>query len=78
MVYYGFPGINQSVKNLPAMRETGFDLWVQKIPWRRKWHPTPAFMPGKSHGQRSLVDYSPWGLKESDTTEQLTYTHTAH
>ena len=39
--------------------------------WRRKWQPTPMFLPGESHGQRSLVGYSPWGHKESDTTEQL-------
>jgi len=39
--------------------------------WRRQWHPTPVFLPGKSHGWRSLVGYSPWGRKESDTTEQL-------
>ena len=45
--------------------------WVRKIPWRRKWQPTPVFLPGESHGQRSLVGYSLWGLKESDTTEQL-------
>ena len=38
---------------------------------RRKWQPTPVFMPGKSHGQRSLVGYSPWGRKESDTIERL-------
>ena len=37
--------------------------------WRRNWQPTPVFLPGKSYGQRSLVGYSPWGLKESDTTE---------
>ena len=41
------------------------------IPWRRKWQPTPVFLPGKSHGQRSLADYSPWGHKEPDTTERL-------
>ena len=40
-------------------------------PWRRKWQPTPVFLPGVVHGQRSLVGYSPWGCKESDTTEQL-------
>ena len=40
--------------------------------WRRKWQPTPVFLPGKFHGQRSLVGYSPWGRKESHTTEQLT------
>ena len=39
--------------------------------WRRKWQPTPVFLPGESHGGRSLVDYSPWGPKESDTTERL-------
>ena len=44
--------------------------------WRRKWQPTPVFLPGEPHGQRSLVGYSPWGRKESDTTEQLTHTHT--
>ena len=41
----------------------------------RKWQPTPVFLPGESHGQRSLEGYSPWGRKESDTTEQLTHTH---
>ena len=49
----------------------GFDPWVGKIPWRRKWKPTPVFLPGESHGQRSLVGYSPQGHKESDTTERL-------
>ena len=42
---------------------------VGKTTWRRKWPPTPALLPGKSHGQRSLVGYSPWGLKESNMTE---------
>ena len=50
-----------------------FDPQVRKIPWRRKWQPTPVFLPGWSHRQRSLVGYSPWGHKESDTTE---HTHT--
>jgi len=40
-----------------------FDLWVRKIPWRKKWQPTPVFLPGEFHGQRSLVGYSPWGHK---------------
>ena len=44
----------------------GFDSWVGKIPWRRKWQPTPGFLPGIFHGRRSLVGYSPWGHKESD------------
>ena len=48
-----------------------FNPWVGKIPWRRKWQPTPVLLPGKSHGQRTLVGYSPWGRKESDMTEQL-------
>ena len=43
----------------------GFD------PWRRKWQPTPIFLPGKPHSQRSLVGYSPWGSKEENMTEQL-------
>ena len=48
-----------------------FDPWVEKIPWRRKWQSTPVLLSGKSHGQRNLVGYSPWGRKESDMTEQL-------
>ena len=63
----------QTVKSPPATKETafGFDPWVGKIPWRRKWQPTAVFFPGESHGQRSLVGYSPWGRKESDLTEWL-------
>ena len=66
------------VKNLPAMQETRFNAWVGKMPWRREWLPTPVFLPGEYHGQRSLVGYSPRGRKESDITERLTrhtYTH---
>ena len=48
-----------------------FDLWVGKIPWRRKWQLSPVFLPGESHGQRSLAGYSPRGRKESDKTERL-------
>ena len=59
---------SSAVKNPPAMQEMWFDPWVGKIPWRRKWQPTPVFLPGKCHGQRSLVGYSPWGCKESDMT----------
>ena len=55
--------VAQTVKSLPAMRETRFDLWVRKIPWRRKWQRTLVFLPRKSHGWRSLVGYSPWGRK---------------
>ena len=61
--------VAQMVKRLPTMWET----WVQSLgwedPWRRKWQSTPVFFPGESHGQRSLVGYSPWGHKELDTTE---------
>ena len=59
----------QTVKNLPAMQETGFDPWVGKIPWRREWQPTTVFLPGEFHGQRSLVGYGACGYKESDTTK---------
>ena len=54
-------------------RRPGFDPWAGKIPWRRKWQPTPVFLPGESHGQRTLIGYSPWGRKESDMTEQLQF-----
>ena len=46
-----------------------FSLWVGKILWRRAWKPSPVLLPGEFHGQRSLVGCSPWGYKESDTTE---------
>ena len=57
-------------------RRSGFDPWVGKIPWRRAWQPTVVFLPGESHGQRSLVGYRPWGLKESDKTERLSTART--
>ena len=72
------------VKNLPASAGArgdlgltpGSDPWTRKILWNRKWQPnTPVFLPGEFHGQRSLVGYSLWGHKESDTTEH-THTHT--
>ena len=50
-------------------KRSGFDPWVREILWRRAWQPIPVFLPGESHGQRRLVGYSPWGCKESDTTE---------
>ena len=56
-------------------KRCGFDPWVRRIPWNRKWQLTPVFLPGKFLGQRSLGGYSPWGCKESDMTEQ---THTWH
>ena len=60
-------------------RKLGFDPWIEEIPWRRKQQPTPVFLSEKSHGQRSLVGYSPWCCKEFYTTERLsvrTHTHT--
>ena len=53
-------------------RTPRFNLWVRKNSWRREWLPTPVFLPGESHGQRSLVGCSPCGHKESDTAERLT------
>ena len=71
------------VKNLPDSagdtRNGGLILRQGKIPWSSKWEPTPVFLPGKSHGWRSLAGYSPWGHKESDITKQLsTLTHKLH
>ena len=65
------------VKNSPAMQATQemrVLSQVGKIPWRRAWQPTPVFLPGKSHRQRSLAGYSPWGCKESDMTEATEHT----
>ena len=60
------------VKNPPynagATADVVFSPWVGKMPWRRKWQPTPVFLPGKSHGQRSLAGHSPQAREESDTT----------
>jgi len=56
------------------LKRCGFDSWVRKIPWSRKWQPIPVFLPEKFHRQRSLVCYSPWGCKEVDTNEH-TDTH---
>ena len=56
-----------------------FNPWVRKTLWRRKWQPTPVFLPGESQGWMSLVDYNPWGCKESDVAEQTNtqkHTHT--
>ena len=64
------------VKNLPANageERLGFNPWDRKIPWSRKWQPTPVFVPGKFHGQRSLVGYSPWVTK----SQTWLSTHTA-
>ena len=68
----GFPG-GASDKELTyqskSCKRCGFSLWIGKIPWRRAWQSTSVFLPGESHGQRSLADYGPWGHKELDMTE---------
>ena len=79
---WGFP-CSASGKELACQcrrhKRHRFDPWVRKIPWIRAWQPTPVFLPGESHGQRSLACYSPWGCKESDTTERLSmHPHILH
>ena len=78
-VLWGFPG-DSVVKNPPAKAGDAGDLgsipWVRKIPWSRKWQPTPVFLLEKFHGQWSLEGYSPWDHKELGTSEQLcTHAH---
>ena len=58
-------------KSACQCRRHKFNPWVRKILWRRKWQPTPVFLPGESHGQRSQAGYSLWSHKESDSTGQL-------
>ena len=62
----------ESICQCRRHRRLEFHPWVKKSPWRREWLPTSVFLPREIHGQRSLVGYSPWGHKESDTTERLT------
>ena len=67
---YDFPGGSDSKASAYNVGDPGsIPGSGRSIPWRRKWQPTPVLLSGKSHGQRSLVSYSPWGRKESDTTE---------
>ena len=78
-VILGFPG-GSVVKNPPAKAgdsgDAGLIPGVKKLPWRRKWQPTPVFLPEESHGQRILVGYSPQGHKEQYTTKELSmHTH---
>ena len=63
--------VAQTVNNLPAMQLTCVGPCFRKIPWRRGWIPTPVFLPGEFHGQKSLVGCSLWGHKGSDKTEWL-------
>ena len=63
-----------TIKKAEHWRIDAFELWsYRRLLQRRQWHPTPVQLPGKSHGQRSLVSYSPWGHKEADTTQRLHY-----
>ena len=57
-------------------RRPGFNPWVGKIPWKRKWQPTSVLLPGELHGKSGLAGSCPWGHKGSDTTDQLTHTQT--
>ena len=71
----GFPG-GSVVKNPPANSGDMDSIpGLRRSPGEGKWQTTPVFLPGKSHGQRSLVGYSPWGRKELDTTEKLDFTY---
>ena len=73
-VWKGFPcgaSGKESTCQCRRCKRHEFDPWVRKIPWRRAWQPTPVFLRGESHGQRSLMGCSSWGRKESDTTEWL-------
>ena len=72
---WGF-SVGSVSKESAWMQATWVWSLVGNIPWRRKWQATPVFLPGEFHGQRSLSDYSPWGCRESETTERLTHTHT--
>ena len=70
----GFPGgsvVKRICLIMQEMQEMLVRFWIRKILWRRKWQPTPVFLPGESHGQRSLAGCSLWGHKESDMTEPL-------
>ena len=68
-----FPGGSDGKRVCMQCGRPGFNPWVRKISWRRKWQPTPILLPGKFHGLRSLISYSSWCHKESDTTERLKY-----
>ena len=73
-LYIGLPrwrNDNESACQCRSRKRQGFDLWVRKIPWSRKWQPTAVFLPGESLGWRSLAGYSPQGRKESDKIERF-------
>ena len=74
LLFYGLPWWLRRWRIQSACNVGGprVNCWVWKMPWRREWQPTPVFLPGKSHGQKNLVVYSPWGHKRSDMTLWLT------
>ena len=67
----GFPGDSAEKECTCQFRRRGFNPWIGKIPWRKKWQPTLVFLPGKAHGQRNLAGYSPWGCKRVWVTKQV-------
>ena len=69
MGFTGGPSGKEPTCQCRKGKKLGFDPWVRKIPWKRKQQPTPVFLPGESHGQRSLAGYGPQGCKELNTTE---------
>ena len=74
MLSFGLPrwlSGKESACHCRRLRRQGFNPWVRKIPWRSKWHPTPVFLPGESHGQRNLVGHSPWDRRELDMAEYV-------
>ena len=77
-LYHNFPGGSGDKSVCLQCRRHGFDPWVGKIPWSRKWQPTPVFLPEESRGQRSLEGYRPWGRKESGVTEHSAWPWCAH
>ena len=70
-VIKGLPHWLSGIESACQCRRRGFDHWVRKSPWRKKWQLTVIFLPGKSHGQRSLAGYSPWGRQELNMTYWL-------
>ena len=73
LLIFGVPWCIKQERICLQCKRPRFHPWVRKIPWRREQQPIPVFLPGESHGQRSLAGYSPWVHKESDTTKQLTH-----
>ena len=67
--------IYTALGHLELLSHFSFDPGVGKTPWSKRWQPTPVFLPGESHGQRSLVGYRLWGHKELDTTEHTRMLH---